>query len=116
MSKLRILTGSVIFAQPIPAGRGTLHVRLEDTSRADASATVAAEVIEPLSRTLAAGDRVAFMLAVPEVDEHARYEVRAHVDCSGTGDVSAGDRITTRAYPALTWGAPDHVDVEVVEI
>jgi hypothetical protein len=30
--------------------------------------------------------------------------------------VSAGDRITTQAYPVLTHGAPDDVEARVVEI
>jgi hypothetical protein len=110
------ISGSVVFAEPIPAGGGTVHVLLEDTSRADAAATVVAEAVEPLSKALAAGEQLAFRLTVPEVDDRARYGIRVHVDCSGSGEVSAGDRISTRAYPVLTQGAPHHVDVEVVKI
>jgi hypothetical protein len=115
MSGPRTLSGAVVSAQPIPAG-GTVRVLVEDTTRADAAATVVAQSVEPLTRPLAAGERLAFSLTVPEVDEHARYNVRVHVDRSGSGEVSPGDRITTRAYPVLTQGAGDHVDVEVVDI
>jgi putative lipoprotein len=112
----RILSVAVVFAEPIPAGGGTVRVVLEDTTRADAAATVVAQSVEPLTRPLAAGGRLPFRLTVPELDEHARYNVRVHVDRSGSGEISAGDRITTRAYPVLTQGAGDHVEVEVVEI
>jgi putative lipoprotein len=91
-------------------------VRVEDTSRADAAATVVAEAALPLTRPLPAGGRLPFRLTVPAVDDHARYGVRVHVNRSGAGVLSAGDRITTRAYPVLTHGAPDHVEVDVVEI
>ncbi len=105
-----------MFTQAIPSGGGTLRVLVEDTSRADAAATVVAEVIESLTGPLAAGERRTFTLTVPDVDDHARYGVRVHVDRSGSGNISAGDLISTRAYPVLTQSAPDHIDVEVVQI
>jgi putative lipoprotein len=111
----RTVSGAVVFKQAVPA-HGTIRVRLEDTSRADAAARVLAEVIEPLTEPVAAGERRLFRLTVPDVDERARYEVRVHVDRSGSGVISPGDLITTRAYPVLTRGASDHVDVEVVEV
>ena len=115
MSEPRTVSVSVIFPQPIPAG-GVVRVLVEDTSRADAAAIVVAEEVEPLTRRLTGGERLAFRLTVPEVDDRAHYSVRVHVDRSGSGEVSAGDRITTRACPVLTYGAPDHVEAVVVEI
>jgi hypothetical protein len=115
MSGARTVSVSVDFAQPVPAG-ATVHVIVEDTTRADAAATVVAEAVEPLTQPLKPGERRVLRLTVPEVDDHARYGVRVHVDCSGSGEVSAGDRITTRAYPVLTYGAADHVEAAVVEI
>jgi hypothetical protein len=61
-------------------------------------------------------ERVTFQLTVPHVDSRARYDVRAHVDHNGPGDISPCDRITTRAYPVLNHGAPDEVELHVVEI
>jgi hypothetical protein len=111
----RAVSASVRFAQPVRAGC-TVHVMVEDISRADAAAPVVAEAVEPLARAFAAGQRLDVTLMVPDVDDRARYNVRVHVACSGSGVLSAGDHITTRSYPVLTHGATDHVDVEVVAI
>jgi putative lipoprotein len=111
----RTVSVSVVLPRPVPAG-GTVRVRVEDTSRADAAAAVIAHLVERLSGPLTAGTQRTFTLAVPDVDDRARYNVRVHVDISGSGEMSAGDLVTTRAYPVLTHGAPDHVDVEVVPI
>jgi hypothetical protein len=73
-------------------------------------------VVEPLTRPLKAGEKLTFTLTAPSVDERARYNIRVHVDCSGSGYVSSGDRISTQSYPVLTQGASDHVDVEVIEL
>ena len=116
MSGPRTMSVSVVVAERIEAGSGTAHVIVEDTSRADAAATTVAEVVEPITRSLAPGDGFTVELTVPDVDDRAVYNVHAHIDCSGTGEVSTGDRITTRSYPALTHGAADRLEVEVVEI
>jgi hypothetical protein len=105
----------VVFAQPIEAG-ATARVMVEDTTRADARAEVVAQVFATVTEPRAAGEWMTFQLTVPDVDERARYDVRAYVDCSGSGAVSSGDRITTQAYPVLTHGAADRVEVEVEEI
>lgn len=115
MSRPRIVRASLWCAQPLPAG-ATLHVLVEDTSRADAAAPVVAEVVQPLDRPMAVGERLDVAVTVPRVEERTHYNVRVHLDRSGSGDVTAGDAITTRAYPVLTFGAGEHVDVELVEI
>ena len=106
---------SIVLTRPVPAG-GTVRVRVEDTSRADDATKVVANLVEPLSGPLSEGAQRTFTLAVPDVDDRARYNVRVHVDISGSGEMSDGDLVTTRAYPVLTHGAPDHVDVEVVPV
>jgi uncharacterized lipoprotein YbaY len=116
VSSARTVWVSVVVAQRLEAGGGTAHVVVEDTSRADAPAIVVSEAVEPLAQPLAAGDQFTLELTVPDVDERASYNVRAHIDCSGSGEVSVGDRITTRSYPVLTHGAGDCVEVEVVQI
>lgn len=73
-------------------------------------------MVIPLNGPLAVGDRFSLEIVIPEVEEHAVYTLRVHIDCSGSGDVSAGDRLTTQSYPVLTNGAPDHIDVEVFQI
>lgn len=91
----------------------TVHVRLEDVSRADAEAELVAELTLPLAASLPAGAELPFAIIAPEIDGHARYSVRAHVDVSGTGDVTVGDLLSTAAYPVLTLENPDEVTVEV---
>ena len=116
MNGTRTVTASIVFAEPLPAGEHTARIAVEDVSRADAPATIVAQTTVPLTGPMDAGDRFTVELPVPEIDDHASYIVRAHIDSSGSGDVSTGDHITTRSYPALTRGAPDHIDVEVVQI
>ena len=89
---------------------------VEDVSRVDAPATVVAEVTRPLTEAMDAGDRFTVELTVPEIDERASYNVRAHIALSASGEKASGDQITTRSYPVLTRGAPDRVVVEVVPI
>jgi uncharacterized lipoprotein YbaY len=116
VSRTRTVTATVALAEPLPAGDHIARVVVEDVSRADASSTVVAERTVALTGPMNAGDLIAVELPVGDVDDHASYVVRAHIDSSGSGDVSSGDRITTRSYPVLTRGAPDRVDVEVVQI
>ena len=116
MSGPRTVSGAVVFAQPIPAGAArsgcSWRTRRAPTRRPPWSRNRSSR--SPARSRRASGSPSA--LTVPEVDEHARYDVRVHVDRSGSGEVSPGDRITTRAYPVLTQGAGDHVEVEVVDI
>jgi hypothetical protein len=77
---------------------------------------VVAETIQPLSGPISPGQRWAFRVVVPHVDDAARYGVRAHMDRSGSGELAAGDFISVQAYPVLTHGAGDQVDVELVQI
>jgi uncharacterized lipoprotein YbaY len=90
----------------------TIHVRLEEVSRADAEATLVAELTLPLAASLPAGAELPFAIIAPEIEGHARYSVRVHVDVSGTGDVTVGDLLSTVSHPVLTLGSPDEVTVE----
>ena len=87
---------------------GTVRVRLEDVSRADAPARVVAEAVVREARLAAP---VPFALRAPAVDERARYVVRAHVDVDGDGAVGLGDYVSTQSTPVLTHGAPRRVEV-----
>lgn len=112
MSGPRTLHGVVRLRDAAPRP-GSLRIKVEDVSRADAAARVVAEVVLPLGRALAAGATVPFSVTVPELDESARYGVRVHIDCNGSGQVDAGDLISTQSYPVLTQGNRDSVDIEV---
>ncbi len=112
----RTVTVSVVVTESVTAAGAIARVLVEDVSRADAPATIVAEVTRPLTDGIDAGERFTVELSVPEVDDRTTYNVHAHVALSGSGQLSSGDRITTRSYPVLTRGAPDRVDVEVVPI
>jgi uncharacterized lipoprotein YbaY len=116
MGRPRTVTGAVRFLEPFAGGEAVVHVKVEDVSRADAAAAPIGESVFPLHQSLPAGGRVPFSVAVPDVVDTAHYVVRAHVDCTGSGEVTAGDRISTVAYPVLTHGNPDRVEVEVRKI
>lgn len=116
MTGPRTVSGRVRLREAIGQPGATLRVKLEDVSRADDAATLVAEAILPIVRPLEAGVELPFALAVPEVDDHACYNVRVHVDLTGSGDITAGDRISTAAYPVLTQGNPDDVTIEAREI
>ena len=116
MSQSRTVSGSLVFRDPVPPGGGTVRIVIEDPSRADARATVVAEVTQVLQGPVPAGQRQPFSLVVPQVDEAVRYGVRAHMAQSGARELSGGDFITVQAYPVLTYGAADRVDLELVQI
>jgi uncharacterized lipoprotein YbaY len=113
MPSSRMLTGRVRLGGALPAGPAVLRVIVEDVSRIDAAAPVVAQWVTPLLGPLAAGADIPFALSVNDVDEGVRYNVRVHIDTSGSGDVTPGDLVSTAAYPVLTGGAPATVTVEV---
>jgi uncharacterized lipoprotein YbaY len=112
MSGPRTLSGVVRLRDATPTP-GTLSVKVEDVSRADAAARIVAEAIVRLERPLSAGATIPFSVTIPDVSEGIRYNVRAHIDCTGSRQISAGDLISTQAYPVITQGHADSVIVEV---
>lgn len=115
MTDTRTLSGQVRFTEPVAPG-GTLRVRVEDVSRADAPAQLVAEAHLPVDHALAAGESLDFLLQVPAVDERIHYAVRVHLDEDGSGALASGDRISMQAYPVLTGGHPDQIVVEARRI
>ncbi|MGH9158050.1 MAG: YbaY family lipoprotein [Acidimicrobiales bacterium] len=101
-----------------PARAAIVLVQIEDTSRADAAATVLAEQRRTDVALPRRTDEIPFAVKVPAglVDRRARYSVRAHLDVSGVGEVSKGDFVSTRSHPVLTAGHPNEVTVPVVAV
>lgn len=98
-------------------GPATVYVRVLDTSRADAPARRIAEAVQTAARLdLVARDGLPFSITLATLDPRARYEIDVLVDMDGDGKVSAGDYLSTRAYPVLTRGYPDRVEVLVQPI
>jgi uncharacterized lipoprotein YbaY len=91
----------------------TVHVRVEDTSLADAPAKLVGEqVFEKACST----SNLFFSIEVEPVDEKARYTVSVHIDVDNDGCVSKGDYVSTESYPVLTGGHGNHVDVRVKQV
>jgi len=77
--------------------QATIHVRLLDVSRADASSeTVASVVVESVS--LIPGRPVGFVLDVGELDTRHTYSLEAHVDVDGSQEYAIGDYLTMEHF------------------
>ena len=81
----------------------TLHVVLEEVSRADAPAREVGRV-DLAGADLSASAPIGFTLTVPKLDP------------SGSRTFSAGDQITTQSYPVLTRGFPSEVQMRLRKI
>ncbi|MGE0044185.1 MAG: YbaY family lipoprotein [Hyphomonadaceae bacterium] len=105
------VNGQVIYLERIALPRpGTLRVTLEDVSRADAPANViASEEIDIIQTTQ--GPPFAFSLRYQSyrIERNRRYHVRAEIRDAG-GELRA---TTVDAYPVLTNGAPNTIEVRV---
>lgn len=100
-----------------PSGAAVLRVRLENVSVADRpSAVVSSAEVSVPEPTDGGGVEVSLAVPAADIDERDSYSVFAHLDLDGSGDVSAGDALTTQTYPVLTRGAPDRVEVSLVRI
>jgi uncharacterized lipoprotein YbaY len=89
-------------------------VKLADTSKADLAATIISkEVYSEVDLFGLLGDGMSFQLTVDQVDPVRRYEISVLVDLDGDGRKGKGDYISKQAYPVLTKGYPQYVEVEV---
>jgi len=114
----RLLTGLITFPPHTQLRDGAVaHVRLLDTSLADApTTTVQQMIVSGIARLLSNGKPVAFALSILTIDPRVNYTVDIHVDDDGDGQISRGDYINMQSYPVLTFGHPDRVVVEVRQV
>ena len=83
-----------------PVADSDIYVRLEDVSRADGLAiSVAEQVMRHASLASAPGSAIPFSIEVPATGNWADWNLRVHVDVSGSGTVSKGDHVTVQSYP-----------------
>ncbi|MBL8293500.1 MAG: YbaY family lipoprotein [Bryobacterales bacterium] len=108
-----IVTGEVRFAEPprLPAG-AVAHVRLLDTTYADAAAKVVAE----RKLTDIAGESFEFALEASDIDPLRRYTVSVHISAQGGNRIQPGDYLNTQDYPVLTRSYPSRVSVIVSRV
>jgi len=111
----RTIAGQVHLLDAVAPG-ALFRLKVEDVSRLDAAATVIAESQLRLAAGAAAGDQLPFTLALPETSERAQYSVRVHVDVNGSGEITAGDLLSTASYPVAPGDHPAAMQIEARKI
>lgn len=110
------LEGMVRFRDPpLKPVDATVHVRLLDTSRADASSVeLADQTIQGVSLGGEdAGGGVRFAFDAPDLPPGRGYSLAAHVDVSGSGHVEEGDYITMESVPVEPRSASARLEIPV---
>jgi uncharacterized lipoprotein YbaY len=80
----------------------TIHVRVQDTSRADAAAsTVAEQVLKGVSIAPGAPPIPFTVQDIPQ-NPGVQHVVRVHADVDGSGIVRRGDYVSTQSHPVRT--------------
>jgi hypothetical protein len=113
-----VVTGRILLegwqGEPGPA---TVWVWVLDTSRADAHAvTVSTLTIRDVALDLMQRNGIVFSLDIPTVDPRTHYTVSVLVDLNGDGRSSQGDYRSMQAYPVLTHGHGNRVEVHARRI
>lgn len=85
-----------------PTPNVTVHVRVQDTSRADARARTVAEQVLRGVNVAPGSPPLSFTVRGIPLDQRARYSVRVHADVNGNGVVSRGDYVSTESHPVHT--------------
>ncbi len=112
-----VLRGAVRFERDLPPVSGTvMHVLVESVPYADAAAVIVARLDLPLDAAVPRESVLPFRLPVWGVDPAGRYEVRVHVDRSGSGRVENGDHVSIQSCPVLTQGWPDVAELVVAPV
>lgn len=82
-----------------PALNATVYVRVQDASRADASALTVAEQVLRGVNIIPGAPPIPFTVDGIPQNPRARYVVRVHADVDGDGRVSRGDYVSTQSHP-----------------
>ncbi|MGY1960882.1 YbaY family lipoprotein [Nocardia gipuzkoensis] len=110
------VTGEILFDESTaPPPGATVHVLIEDVSRADTAAVEIARLDIP-NVTPTLGQTLTFEISADEVNPHAHYQVRVHVDTNHSGRISPGDQVSVENVPVLTQGHPNRVRVCVRKV
>lgn len=94
------INGEVVIDEQATSFSGAdVHVRLENTGRMDAGAEILfRKSLRGISHTRGSKTVVEFEFTSPEsIHDHPRYNLRAHVDLSGNGEVEKGDMVSTQS-------------------
>jgi uncharacterized lipoprotein YbaY len=94
-----------------PAFKVTVYVRVQDTSRSDASASTVAEQVLRDVNIIPGAPPLPFNIGGIPQNPKARYVVRIHADVDGDGVVSRGDYVSTQSYPVEISEKPVSVSI-----
>jgi uncharacterized lipoprotein YbaY len=112
-----VISGLAIFSDAAPEVSGAVaRILVEEVSRADAPASLVAQMEIPGPILRPEQGALPFSLRVEGIDPQKHYAVRIHIDVDRDGQVSRGDHISTESHPVVTYGAPTHVQVRVRRI
>jgi uncharacterized lipoprotein YbaY len=109
----RTLHGVLHVPGEIPQRAARLVLRVLEVGRADAASEVIAEKVITDARL---ASNTPFEVSVPSNTVGPSYILQVHVDLAGTGTLSPGDYLTTQAYPVLTGGPDEDLDVKLTRI
>jgi len=118
MTAKRFVQGEIVLpGSRVPEKSASVVVQIEDVSRADQSSKVIGEQ-RMQDVPLKSGRVLPFRIEVSpgDIDERKTYSLRVHVDVTGSGEVELGDLVSTRSYPVLTRGNPDHASIRVQRV
>ena len=112
-----LVKGEIVFDQPpqLPPA-AVVRIALQDTSEADAPATVVAEqVLRGASREANEHGLVRFALPFESAGERRSLSLSAHVDLNGDGRLEKGDYINMQSYP-VSAAQLDDIAIHVKQI
>jgi uncharacterized lipoprotein YbaY len=104
-----LVTGRIVVTRGNPSmADASVHISLDDVSRADGAAISVAETVIHHVRHDPGETVLPFALSAapdaPSIDPHCHYAVRVWVDSDGDGRPGPGDLYSDRRYPVLTRG------------
>jgi uncharacterized lipoprotein YbaY len=113
-----VVTGTIVFGADLkPFVGGTVYVRLEDVSFADAPSHIVAEsILRDVEVDGQALSRVKFTIGAPPLETRTRYVVRVHVDVDGDGQVGVGDYVSTASHPVSVDGSATKLLIAVKRV
>lgn len=99
------ITGNIILPPDIKSENGKIYIRVQDTSVMDAPAETIAELVLNYPSPKAAKKELPFKINVEaHIDPAVNYTLFVHIDLDLDKQLSKGDWMHNRAYPAVVRG------------
>jgi hypothetical protein len=114
MGYLQAIRMALIFEEDIgisTASPACLHLYLEEVGRVDAPATQLAYSSIKIDQPILAGQLMEVTLMAPPTRPEGHYAVRAHLSLHGEVTIASDDYLTTQAYPLLSRGTANALNL-----